>query len=226
VMAREPVRVPASARFEELLRLVVHSAHVEFYVQDGAGDLIGSISLSALRKLMLEQEALRHVLVAGDLAVSDPPTLTEDDDLDTAMQVLGHSDLDEIAVVERAHPRRLVGSLTTQQLIDAYNAEALRRDLAGGVSTTLGVTSRVRQVSLGSGYVVQEIEAPLSFHGRTLRELGLRERHGVHVVLVRRPGDPDPQRRVRVPASDERLREGDTIVVTGAKHAVEALLHL
>jgi CIC family chloride channel protein len=225
VMTRDAVRVPASTRFDELLRLVVQSAHVEFYVVDEAGDLIGAVPLSAIRQLLLDQDALRHVLIAEDL-IRECPTLTEEEDLDTAMQILGNADLDEIAVVDGANPRRLVGTLTSQSLIDAYNAEALRRDLAGGVSSTVGASGRVRQVALGDGYVVQEIEAPLAFHGRTLHELEVRARHGVHVVLIRSPSTPGAQRRVRVPSSTERVRAGDVLVVTGPKQAVEALQDL
>jgi uncharacterized protein with PhoU and TrkA domain len=102
----------------------------------------------------------------------------------------------------------------------------LRRDLAGGVSSSLGISGRVRQVALGGGYVVQEIDAPLAFHGRSLRELAVRERHGVQVVLLRSAADPDPARRVRVPTGAERVREGDTLVVAGPKQAVDALQQL
>jgi CIC family chloride channel protein len=226
VMDPDAATVPASARFEEILGLVVRSPHIEFYVVDEGGRLTGAISLSALRQLLLDQDALRHVLVAGDLAAPIPPTVTADDDLATAMQILGHSDLDEIAVVDRDDPRRLVGTLTSQRVIDAYNTEVLQRDLAGGVSSTLGVTGRVHQVGLGGGYVVQEIDAPLAFHGRSLRELEVRSRHGVQVVLIRSASDPDPARRVRVPTSTERVREGDTLVVAGPKPAVDALQQL
>jgi len=218
--------VPASARFDALLALVVQSPHVEFYVVDERGDLAGAISLAALRQLMLDQEALRHVLVAGDLAVPHPPTVTEDDDLDTAMQILGHSDLDEIAVVDAEKPRRLVGTLTSQRVIDAYNQEVLRRDLAGGVSSSVGLSGRVRQVALGGGYVVQEIDAPFEFLGKTLRELAVRERHGVQVVLIRSASEPDAARRVRVPGSADRVGAGDTLVVAGPKDAVDVLQQL
>jgi CIC family chloride channel protein len=226
VMERDVARVSASARFDELLRLVVQSSHVEFFVVDERGALVGAISLGALRHLMLDQESLRHVLVAGDLAVPNPPTVTEEDDLDTALQILGHSDLDEIAVVDRDDPHRLVGTLTSQRVIDVYNHEVLRRDLAGGMSSSMGVAGRVRQVPLGGGYVVQELDAPRAFHGHSLRELAVRERHGVQVVLIRSPGDPDVERRVRVPTSTERVREGDALVVAGPKEAVDALQHV
>jgi len=47
----------------------------------------------------------------------------------------------------------------------------------------------------------------------------------VQVVLIRTPSAADPTRRVRVPTPTERVREGDTLLVTGPKDAVEALLH-
>jgi CIC family chloride channel protein len=226
VMSREVASVSASTRLEDILRLVAQSPHIEFYVVDDRGHLVGAISLSDLRQLFFDQEALRHVMVAGDLAVPNPPTVREDDDLDTAMQILGHSDLHEIAVVDAADPRRLIGTLTSQKMIEAYNVEVLHRDLAGGVSSAVGVTGRVRQVALGGDYVVQEIDAPLAFRGRSLRELELGSRHGIHVVLIRTASDPDPARRVRVPTPTERIREGDTLVVAGPKKAVDALLQV
>jgi len=223
VMTRDVATVPASARFEEVLDLVVQSAHMEFFVVDAEKRLLGAISLSEVRRLLLERDALRHVVVAEDLVGGMPPTVTETDDLDTVMRILGHEDLEEIAVVDREDSRRLIGSVTTQHVIDAYNAEVLHRDLAGGISGAIGISGRVRQVELGGGYVVQEIDAPLEFAGRTLRELDVRVRHGVQVVLIRSPQEPDPSRRVRVPSSTDRVREGDRLILAGPKEAVDAL---
>ena len=52
-----------------------------------------------------------------------------------------------------------------------------------------------------------------------------RERNGT-IGRLRTPSDPDPARRVRVPTSSERIREGDTLVVAGSKKAVDALLQV
>jgi uncharacterized protein with PhoU and TrkA domain len=54
----------------------------------------------------------------------------------------------------------------------------------------------------------------------------VRERHGVQVVLMRSPSEPDAARRVREPGSTDRVGEGDTLVVAGPKEAVDALMHL
>jgi uncharacterized protein with PhoU and TrkA domain len=54
----------------------------------------------------------------------------------------------------------------------------------------------------------------------------VRERYGVQVVLIRSASEPDASRRVRVPGSTDRVREGDTLVVAGPKESVDALQQL
>jgi len=223
VMDSDVATVPHSARFEEVLDLVVRSDHVEFYVVDRNQDLLGAISLSEVRRLLFERENLRHLVVAEDLVASNPPTVTEDDDLDTVMRILGHANLNELAVVDRNDPRKLVGSVSAQTVIDAYNDAILRRDLAGGISNSLAMAGRVDQVELGDGYVIRQVETPLSFMGRSLSEIDLRARYGVQAVLIRSPMGSDAARRMRVPSPTDRLAAGDVLILAGPKEAVEAL---
>lgn len=224
VIDRDPEVVPASADFLSVLDLVVRSSHTEFFVVNARGELLGSVSLSELRRLIFEQESLRHVVVAGDLVYPHPPTVTEDDTLDVVMRLFSHGDMDEIPVVDPKNPRKLVGSVHKRDVIDVYNREVLRRDLAGAMSSTVAVAGKVRQVDMGNGYVVQETAAPRSFIGRTLRQLNVRVLYGVEVVFIRTRDDGET--KTMVPAPDYRIREGDSLIVAGAKEAVDALQEL
>ncbi|NNL65209.1 MAG: chloride channel protein, partial [Myxococcales bacterium] len=173
VMDRDPDVVPASASFPEVLDLVVQSRHTEFFVVDAENRLLGAMNLSELRRLIFERDTLHHVVVAADL-VEAHPTVPEDDTLDHVMHVLGHGDLDEIAVVDATDPRKIVGTINYQHILDAYNEELMRRDMAGEVSSTVSVLHKVTQVELGGGFVVQQVQAPHSFCGRSLRDLNVR----------------------------------------------------
>jgi trk system potassium uptake protein len=73
----------------------------------------------------------------------------------------------------------------------------------------------VDQFSLGRDFVVAEIEAPEAYVGRTLRDLGLRQKASVTVVLIRRGGQV-----LSVIDPDERLASGDVLVVLGSPAAV------
>ena len=76
---------------------------------------------------------------------------------------------------------------------------------------------------MGDGYVVQEIPAPRSFVGRTLRELDLRARYGVQVIFIRTRESPDGTSNLNVPTAESRVRAMDTLLVAGPKQAADAL---
>ncbi len=223
IIDREPEVIPAAANFAAVLDLVVQSRHAEFFVVNGNQELLGVVSLSELRRLMLEQEALLPIVIAGDLVDPTCPTVKEDDNLDVVMQLLSHRDLDELPVVETENPKKLIGTVHRGDVIDARNQEVLRRDLAGGMSSAVGLVDKVHQVEIGDGYVVQEIPAPRSFLGHTLRELNVRARYGVQVIFIRAQVGGEGSRRLHAPDADERMRAGDMLIVAGLKSAADRL---
>jgi CIC family chloride channel protein len=222
VVDRSPEIVPESASFEAMLDLIVRSPHTEFFVVNARGELLGSISLAELRRMLLEREYLRSVVVAGDLVVSDHARVTTDDDLDLAMQILDRENVDEVAVVEAGAPRKLAGSVHKRDVIHAWNEEVLRRDLAGGIAASALAVERVHEVELGADFVVREVAAPHSAAGRTLAALDLRARTGALVLLIRRPS-AGRGAVVRVPAPADRIEDGDVLIAAGSREALERL---
>ena len=221
ILDREPGIVRTNATMDEVLSQIVESDHTELFVVNERDELMGALYFSELRRVITEQDDLRALVVAGDL-VEARPTVTEDDDLDVVMQLWQTEGVEELAVVAADDPKRLVGSVHKRDLINAYNQEVMRRDLAGGVATTVGVVDRVRQVDLGGGYALQEVLAPPRFIGRSLRELDLRGEFGVQVLLIRTPG-ADGTPAIRVPTPQDRIATGERLVVAGPKEAVERL---
>jgi CIC family chloride channel protein len=222
VIVLEPEVVPASANFKTVLDLVVQSPHSQFYVQNAEGEYMGAISLLELRRLIYEQENLQHVIVAGDLVDSSHPTVTDETDLSVVMHIFSASHVDEIAVVDADDRTRLVGTVLEKDVIEASNREQLRRDLAGGFESGMAAAGRSQKVDLGDGYELREIMAPPHVTGATLRQLNLRERVGVQVLLVR-SRTPSGGKQLRVPHGDDVLVEGDALIVAGTRAALEML---
>ncbi|MFQ5666351.1 MAG: chloride channel protein [Candidatus Binatia bacterium] len=223
IIDREPEVIPASATFVKMLDLVVRSRHSEFFVVNEKGELLGAVSLSGLRRLIFERESLQHIVVAGDLVAHVRETVRQNDNLDVVMQLFSHTDVEELAVVDERNPRKLVGTVHWQDLIHARNQEVLRRDLAGSISSTVSLVGKVHQVEIGDGYVVQEIPAPRSFSGCTLRELQVGARYGVQIVFIRSQSGSDGTRHLRVPRADDRVGENDTLIIAGSKDAADQL---
>jgi len=109
-----------------------------------------------------------------------------------------------------------------RDVLEAYHRGVLQRDLAGGVSHSFSALTKVKSVELGGGFVLQELQVPPGFLGKSLAELDVARRSGVHVLLVRRHGRSNPH----VPRALDRFEMGDRIVVAGTLEAVEGLHRL
>ena len=222
VIVTDPEVVPASADFKTVLDLVVQSPHSQFYVSSPNGDHLGAISLLELRRLIYEQDALQHVVVAGDLVDTAHPTVTDDVDLSVVMKIFSASHVDEIAVVDADDDKRLVGTVREKDVIEASNREQIRRDLAGGFQTSMSAAGHGQTVDLGDGHQLRESMAPPHVTGQSLRQLGLRERVGVQILLVR-SRRVEGESHLRVPHGDDILVEGDTVIVAGTTEALNQL---
>jgi CIC family chloride channel protein len=219
---REPATISDRAGIGEIVELLVESDHSVYFVIDGEGQLIGTIDLRDVRQLLLERDVLSSVVVARDLCEHDVPSVNEDDNLDVVMQIFSLEEVEELAVVAAKNPRRLMGSIHKRDAIQALNRETARRDLAGGLSSTVAVVEKVREVELGGGYVVRDVPAPHRFIGHSLAELEIRARTGVQVLLIRSPqgstGSRDP---MRVPSATDRIQAGDILVVAGSREGLD-----
>jgi CBS domain-containing protein len=223
IVDRQPETISASASFAEVLDLVLGSHHNEFFVLDDNNELVGAVSLPEVRRLISESEDLEDIVVAGDLIDVRRPRVLLDDNLDVVMQLFSHADFDGLAVVDDDNPRRLIGVVRQRDLIHARNQAILERDVSGSLSSTVTLVGKVRQVEIGDGYVVQEIPAPHSFIGKSLRTLAIRPRFGVQVVFVRRRRGADRVRHLEVPDPDSVIGEGDSLVVAGRKEAADRI---
>jgi CIC family chloride channel protein len=223
IVDREPEVLRDSANFQDVVARVLASEHTEFFVQNDRGELQGTIFLRELTRMLVEQEALMPIVVAGDLVESGQPTVTEETDLGVVIRLFSQGPHEEIAVVDSEAAWRIVGSVHKKDVIHAYNQEVLRRDLAGSMSSTVLAASKGQQVDLGGGYVLKEILPPPRFFGRSIRDLAIGAETGVHIVLLHKRAASDGRPAIRVPTADDEIHEGDRLVVSGTKSAVESL---
>ena len=223
VVDREPEILPSSANLQEVVDRVLQSDHTEFFVANEEGELQGSFQLRTFTRMLVEREALMSIIVARDLAESNDFRVEENDNLELVMRLFSDGLHEEIPVIRADDPHGIVGSVHRKDVIHSYNQEVLRRDLAGSVSNTVLAANKGHQVELGGGFVLEDLQAPLHFVGHSIRELDLQANTGVHIVLIHKRVGEAKGSSIRVPTADERIAEGDRLVVSGTRAAVDAL---
>ncbi|HHY98151.1 MAG TPA: TrkA family potassium uptake protein [Firmicutes bacterium] len=92
------------------------------------------------------------------------------------------------------------------------------RDMAIRVATSLVSGNILDYIELSPEFTIAEIISPPEFVGKSLRELNIRAQFGINVVAIRSQG------RIKVsPGADDKINEGDILVLIGRTESFEKL---
>lgn len=226
----EIARVPGNETFGALLARITEDSQAYYYVVDDDQRLQGVISLAEISSHIADAHLLSNLLLARDIARDDVPTVGPEDDLDSVMRTLGGLNREELPVLE-PETGRLLGVISRRHLVEGYNRELLKRDMAAGVGSTYQATGQSGQsaqgVVLGDGFRMAQIDTPGEFIERSLRDLDVRRTYGVQILLIRRPRGSTTEEALEVaPVAETVLHRGDQLVVMGRDEDLSRLRSL
>lgn len=116
------VTVLPTCSIHELLDRYAETQHTSFAVVTEEGELLGIIDDRVLRQAVHAEDGLAPLLIAADI-MEKAPVVFLDETLDTAVHKMVMSRHDELAVVARNEPTRVVGTVSRRDLIAAYDAQ-------------------------------------------------------------------------------------------------------
>jgi len=134
VLDRDMLRVPASAKLEDLVREFSRQRQFLAFVHKEDGTFVGVVDSQSARAKIAEPEAASDLTAAG-LAQPQARLLTPDDRLSTALTIMDEMDFDTAAVVMSPTDPRLVGCVHKAHLLRCLVEEAdlMRREELGAV---------------------------------------------------------------------------------------------
>jgi CIC family chloride channel protein len=219
VLQKDYERIYPDAPFTKLMDLLVRSPHPIFFVVDKSDRLLGVISIHDIRKIINESDTLSQLLVAHDLMTPVYQTITPSDTLDIVMKIFGELNIDQLPVVDEKDNSKLIGTISKNDVIEIYNQQVFKRDMVTSVSRYINSLDNFKKVELMDNQILCEIEVPGSFVNKTLKQLDLRNRLGIEVVLIKQHYDPENKEKEKVitPRPDYRFQSGDSILIISPK---------
>ena len=91
------------------------------------------------------------------------------------------------------------------------------RDTAIGLAARISGSALLNYVRLGADFSLQEMGVPLSWIGKSIRDLNLRQRHDISIVAVH---DVLVDKMMSPPDPDYLLKDSDTLIVVGKDSAL------
>ena len=219
VMHDDVTAVNDSAAFPMVVERFLKEPYNNLYVVDGHGAFVGAIRLHALKEMLHQGESMTTV-VADDLVDKAFEFVTPDQKLADTMDVFWRQNSERLPVVENAASRKLIGWISKRDLIGVYNQEILQKRLLLGrfVAATHG-GGREGFIELPRDYELRTLTVPAAFTGRSLGELGLRSKLGIHVLLIKYRDPQSGDETMIVPDPQSVLETGEHLVVLGTEQA-------
>lgn len=225
VMRKSIELIKPQTSIDHLIQKFIESPHSYFYIVDDQGKITDRISQSELSAIAPDYENLRDIVVASDIGTPTILSVTENDNLDYVMKLMGRATVDEIPVISSKDQGDILGSIWRVDVISAYNKEILKRDLAGEVSNSISQTDCREMVEVMEGLFLLEIDVPLSFLGKKISTLDIRNKYGIDIVMIKNK-ESEEELNHQIPRGDYSFKRDDRLLILGEKKSVEFVNNL
>jgi CIC family chloride channel protein len=213
------VTVPPGAGVVDLVATFMDHPGNTLFVTAEDGQLLGLVTADQLRPAMQNPAALEGLVIASDVMTQTGfPRVSPDQSLADVMRYL-EDYRGEVPVVDNG---RLAGIIWPGEVIERYNTEVFKRDMAGSMATAVSAEPMTTVPAL-QNTVVAEVYVPPALAGRTIGELRMRQRFGVSVLVIKHHDATGNEHLEAVTGPDQRLEDGDSMLVLGPPEQVRML---
>jgi CBS domain-containing protein/K+/H+ antiporter YhaU regulatory subunit KhtT len=188
-------------------------------VEDNFEKFIGLITMDYVREILLDQDVLGELVIAGDIAKKNCPIIKESDTLKTAWDVMNQSKSDYLPVSDDEDSFKIVGVISRKDLDEIYNQEIKKFDMSMNLASSLTLSNAEHGIPIFGQFVLQEMEIPKSFLGKTIKELDIRNRFKVEIILIKSI-DKRNNTQVIIPTGNYKFKKNDRIVISGNQNDI------
>lgn len=127
-MTKGAETIPENMSIRKFNQFLTKTKHSNFPLLDSEGLLSGIVSFQDFKDAVFEK-GLEDLIVVKELATEDVITITPDENLDDAFKKIGSRNIEQLPVVSKRNPRKIVGMLARRDIISAYNKGLLEHRL-------------------------------------------------------------------------------------------------
>jgi CIC family chloride channel protein len=220
VVRSEVITVVSDERLGSVVSKLINHPGTTLFVTDEDGMLEGVVTADQIRPVMSDAASLDALLIAQDVMVEGEfPKVGPDDSLADVMRHLGMY-RGEVPVLENG---RLIGVIWPKDVIERYNTEIFKRDMARSMVSTVSHESRSEVVPAARDAVVAEVPVPTRFVGRTIKELDIRQSFGVSILMIKQLSADGVEQLDTAPEAEYTFQDGDIMLAMGPNEALRGL---
>jgi CIC family chloride channel protein len=211
--------------FVQVINKLIKGKSPEFPVLDSQQNVRGIISIFDIKDYLYERESLKNLLIAGDIARMNPPTVIPDNNCQVALDKMRKHDLEGLPVIIDDKNKKILGMVWLKDIQDAYQKEVDRREITSSLASSITMKDEETQIQFLEGYSIAEIAPPKTFIGKSIKQLNIRTIYGVDVLSIKAQINGEAK-ITAIPNPDYVIKKDDTIVVAGESKNINLLKNI
>lgn len=219
IMHNDIVTINSKSHLNDVVTKLMESPYHKIYTVDDDDNLIGVISETEIRPLITDYESLKNALIASDIAQTKVYKISSNKDLEYALKLLSKQDIEELPVVKPDDNRKIIGTISRNDILAAYNRESIKHNLAEGLSKEINTLSETHISRVADGYSIIEKRPFKEIVGKNLSEIRFRNKYGLEILMIKRSSelfnDNENKNKIVMPGPNYRIEEEDILVLFG-----------
>lgn len=214
-----------NASLTSIVTKLMNSNYNSIFTVDDSGKLLGVITSNHIKPLITEFESLKMTLVASDIADNRIQAVQANNDLDYVLKLITKIDIDELPVVDSSESKKLVGIITRQDILNVYNKESIKQDLADGLTRELQTLQKSKISQVTEGYSIVEKKPSYEFIGKTISDLRIRNKYGLEILMIKKQkelfDESEEKDQIIMPKHDYKIEQNDILVLFGPDEKIK-----
>jgi CIC family chloride channel protein len=128
IMNDQVVTIPESMQLVDVINCLKTQDVSYLHVVGKSDELIGIISFRDIRPV-LQEETLKRLVIARDVATTDVTTIRPSDNIQLALQEMGSRGISQLPVVAEDGSKKVIGTLSKKDVLAAYDKAVFHREI-------------------------------------------------------------------------------------------------
>ena len=130
IMSDQVVTIPESMPLVDIINTLKNYNVSYLYMVNGKDELSGIISFRDIRPV-LQEDTLKRLVIAKDVATTDVITVRATDNVQVALEIMGRKGIAQLPVVSEDSATKIIGTISKKDALAAYEKTMVRREIEG-----------------------------------------------------------------------------------------------
>jgi CIC family chloride channel protein len=130
IMSKQVVTIQESMLLVDIINTLKNYDVSYLHVLNVRDELTGIISFRDIRPV-LQEDAMKRLVIARDMATTDVVTVRASDRVQLALEIMGRRGISQLPVLADDSDKKVIGTVSKKDLLAAYEKAVVRREIEG-----------------------------------------------------------------------------------------------